>query len=153
MEFLLAKEKQLQSAIKALSTTERYAANMKSITSVPSIGLIAAMTLLTELGDIKRFKKIDQLCSYCGLTPNSYSSGQTERITGMTHRGNPFVKTILIECAWMALRKDPALLLYYKQLLPRMNGNKAIVKVARKLLNRIRYVLKHQTEYVKGLVG
>ncbi len=110
------------------------------------------MTILTELGNIKRFKKFDRLCSYCGLTPNCFSSGETERVAGLSRRGNPFIKTILIECAWMAIRKDPALLLYYKKLLPRMNGNKAIIKVARKLLNRIRYVLWHQKEYVKGVM-
>lgn len=153
MEFLMAREKQLRLTLKTLSNTERYLINMKALTSVPSIGLIAAMTLLTELGDINRFKKIDHLCSYCGLTPNSHSSGETERVSGMSRRGNPFVKTVLIECSWMALRKDPALLLYYKQLIPRMNGNKAIVKVARKLLNRIRYVLKSQNEYVKGVIS
>ena len=151
-EFLIAREKQLQVNIKALSATEKYAANMKLLTNIPSIGLIGAMTLLTEFGNITRFKKFDHLCSYCGLTPNSHSSVETERIGGMSRRGNPFVKTILIECAWMAIRKDPALLLYYKQLLPRMNANKAIVKVARKLLNRIRYVLVKQKEYVTGIV-
>ncbi len=148
----MAREKQLQSNIKALSLTNKYESNIKVLTSVPSIGLIAGMTMLTELGNIRRFKKFDRLCSYCGLTPNCHSSGETERITGLSRRGNPFIKTILIECAWMAIRKDPALLLYYKKLLPRMNGNKAIIKVARKLLNRIRYVLWHQKEYVTGVV-
>lgn len=153
VEFLIAREKQLQVAIKSLSATERYAANMKLLTGVPSIGLIAAMTILTEIGNITRFKKLDHLCSYCGLTPNSHSSGETERTGGMSRRGNPFIKTILIECAWMAIRKDPALLLYYKQLLPRMNANKAIVKVGRKLLNRIRYVLVKQKEYETGIIN
>ena len=153
MKFLMAAEKRLQLSIKALSCTEKYATNMNLLTTVPSIGLIAAMTLLTEIGNISRFKKLDHLCSYSGLTPNSDISGETHRITGMSRRGNPFVKTILIECAWMAIRKDPALLLYYKQLLPRMNCNKAIIKVGRKLLNRIRYVLINQKEYVKGVIG
>jgi len=150
-EFLISREKRLQLAIKELSGTERYALGMHLLSSVPSIGLIAGMTLLTEIGDIKRFNKLDHLCSYCGLTPNCHSSGETERIYGMSRRGNPFIKTILIECAWMALRKDPALLLYYKELLPRMHPNKAVVKVARKLLNRIRYVLINQKEYVTGV--
>jgi len=109
-----------------------------------SNGILTAMTFLTEIGDINRFKNIDHLCSYCGLAPDCHNSGQTERIMGITRRGNIILKTILIECSWMAIRKDPALLLYYKQLLPRMNGNKAIVKVARKLLNRIAYVMRHQ---------
>ena len=53
----------------------------------------------------------------------------------------------------MAIRKDPPLLLYYKQLLPGMNPNKAVIKVARKLLNRIRYVLMKEKEYVTGVIN
>jgi transposase len=150
--FLIEREKQLRGTIEKLSISERYASNMKLLLSIPSIGLIAAMTILTEIGNITRFKKQDHLSSYCGLTPNSHNSGEAERVGGLSRRGNPFIKTILIECAWMAIRKDPALLLYYKQLLPRMNANKAIVKVTRKLLCRIRYVLLSQKEYVTGVI-
>ena len=151
--FLMDQLKQIDNAIKSLSEQSRYCNRVRLLTSVPSIGILTAMIILTELGDITRFKNTDHLCSYCGLTPNCYSSGQTERITGMSRRGNCIVKTALIECSWMAIRKDPGLLLYYKQLLPRMNANKAIVKVSRKLLNRIAYVLRQQQEYVVGLVA
>lgn len=153
IEFLLAKEKELQQSIRSLASAERYFSKMQLLTSVPSLGLISSMTLLTEIGDIKRFAKLEHLCSYCGLTPDCHSSGQAQRIGGMSRRGNHYIKSILIECAWMALRKDPALLLFYKQLLPRMNPNKAVVKVARKLLNRIRYVLINEREYVTGMVA
>lgn len=153
LEFLISKQKSLELSIKHLAATDRYSTNIRLLMSMPSIGLISAIVLLTELGDIGRFKKIDHLCSYCGLTPTTHNSGETERIGCLSRRGNAFIKTILIECSWMAIRKDPALLLYYKQLLPRMNGNKAIIKVARKLLNRIRYVLVNQNQYVTGTVG
>ncbi len=152
LEFLINRQKRLEADIKILSESEKYATKMKLLTSVPSIGLISAMILLTEIGDITRFKKTDHLCSYCCLTPTTHSSGETERIGGLCRRGNPYIKTILIECSWMAIRKDPALLLYYKQLLPRMNANKAIIKVARKLLNRIRYVLIKEEQYLIGTV-
>jgi transposase len=151
LTFLMQQEKQLGGAIKELASNY-YADKVKLLRTIPSIGLIAAMTLLTELGDINRFKKPDHLSSYCGLTPNSHDSGPTTRVGGMSRRGNPIVKRLLIECAWIAVRKDPALLLYYKQQLPRMNANKAIVKIAHKLLNRIRFVLKQQKEYVIGVV-
>lgn len=135
LEFLISKQKSLELSIKQLAATDKYSTNIRLLLSVPSIGLISAIVLLTELGDIARFKKVDHLCSYCGLTPTTHNSGETERIGGLSRRGNAFIKAILIECSWMAIRKDPALLLYYKQLLPRMNSNKAIIKVARKLLN------------------
>jgi transposase len=150
--FLLQKQTQLDKAIKTLADSESYSSNMYLLTTVPAIGLLSAMTLLTELGDISRFQKQDHLYSYCGLTPDCHSSGDMERIGKVSRRGNIFIKTVLIECAWVAVRKDPALLLYYKQQLPKMDQNKAIIKVARKLLNRIRYVLKNKAEYQTGIV-
>jgi len=151
--FLIAQRKQIEQGLQSLATSSHYAYKVKLLTTIPAVGILTAMTFLTEIGDITRFKNIDHLSSYCGLTPDCRNSGQTERITGITRRGNATVKTLLIECSWMAIRKDPALLLYYKQLLPRMNGNKAIVKVARKLLNRITYVMRNQQPYVLGVVA
>jgi transposase len=151
--FLITQRKQIEQAIQSLATGSYYGDSVKLLTTIPAVGLLTAMTFLTEIGDVTRFRNIDHLCSYCGLTPDCRSSGQTERIIGITRRGNAILKTILIECSWMAIRKDPVLLLYYKQLLPRMNGNKAIVKVARKLLNRIAYVMRNRQPYVIGLVA
>lgn len=150
--FLMEKQQQLLMAIADLAKTDPYANNLRLLKTVPSIGTLSAMIILTEIGNIHRFKKAEHLFSYCGITPVSHSSGERERIGGICKRGNPVLKTMLIECAWTAVKKDPALLLYYKQQLPRMNANKAIIKVARKLANRIRYVLKEQIEYVIGMV-
>ena len=80
------------------------------------------------------------------------SSGETTHVGRMTKRGNTYLKYILIECAWTAMRKDPALLMCYKSAVIHTEPNKAIIKVARKLLNRIRLVLNHRTEYVTGVV-
>ena len=149
----MQKQKLLLKAIADLSKTDCYAGNVKLLKSIPSIGSLSAMIILTEIGDINRFKKPEHLFSYCGITPNCHDSGEKERVGNMSKRGNPVLKTMLIECSWMAVKKDPALLLYYKQQLPIMNGNKAIIKVARKLASRIRYVLKEQKEYVTGITG
>ena len=47
----------------------------------------------------------------------------------------------------MAIRHDPSLLMAYKSSVRKMDSNKAIIKVARKLLNRIRFVLKNKKPY------
>ncbi|HAM50909.1 MAG TPA: hypothetical protein DCP92_09560 [Nitrospiraceae bacterium] len=110
------------------------------------------MTLLTELYEIGRFKNLDKLCSYVGLTPDTDSSGETDHTTGITKRRNAQLRCILIESSWVAVRKDPALLMSFNKLCKKMSKNKAIVRIARKLLNRIRYVLKTQQEYVSAVV-
>lgn len=150
--FFADKKKCLDSGIKELSKTARYNTNVNLLQSIPSIGLLTAMILLTEIGDINRFKRLDELCSYCGIVPNCHSSGKKENTRGLSRRGNSIIKKVLIECAWVAVKKDPALLLYYKQQVTHMNSQKAIIKVARKLLSRIRYVLMNQKEYVLGII-
>ena len=134
-------------SLRKISQGEPYKETMKQLRSIPGIGLISAMHILTELGPIERFKSLDKLCSYFGLIPNTYSSGEKQRTGRNTKRGNKILKNTLIESSWVALRHDPALLLAYKQLCKRMEPNKAIIKIARKLLNRIRFVLKNKTEY------
>lgn len=150
--FLEEQKKKIDTAIKELSKTERYNTNAVLLQTIPSIGILTAMILLTEIGDINRFKRLDELCSYCGIVPNCHSSGKSENTGGLSRRGNCTIKTVLIECAWVAVKKDPALLLYYKQQIAHMKGQKAIIKVARKLLSRIRYVLMNQKEYVLGII-
>jgi hypothetical protein len=59
---------------------------------------------------------------------------------------------MMIESSWVAVRKDPALVMAFDRLCKNMTKTKAIVQIARKLLNRIRYVLKNQKEYVMAVV-
>jgi transposase len=57
-----------------------------------------------------------------------------------------------VEAAWTAIRHDPALLLVYEEWKLRMTGKRAIVKIARKLLSRVRHVWINNSPYVKGIV-
>jgi transposase len=134
-------------SILKLSQQERYRDNVKILLSVPGVGRLTAMILLTELGDITRFIDLDHLCAYLGLMPNVYASGDKEIVGDITKRGNKHLRTSIIESSWVAVRNDPALSLKYHQLCGRMDGNKAIIRIARKLLNRIRYVLLNKEEY------
>lgn len=120
--------------------------------TIPGIGPLSAIAIISELGDINRFSNINKLSSYVGLLPLTSNSGETERVGGMSYRCNNYLRTILVEASWQAIRKDPAMLLYYKQHAAKGNGKRAIIKVAAKLLNRIRYVLKNKQEYVLGVV-
>jgi transposase len=119
--------------------------------TIPGVGPLTSIALITEIGDIHRFKSLRQLCSYVGMMPMSFSSGETERIGGMTFRNNTWLRSMLVEAAWQAVRKDPAMLLYYKQHVNRGNGKRAIIKVARKLLARIRFVMMNQQPYELGV--
>ena len=154
-EFKRLREKILKitNSIRDLSKTDKYIFNVKNLVTIPGISTLSAMTLLTELGDIKRFNSFDKLNSYVGLLPGEHSSGEKEVRYSMSGRGNAFLRKMLIECAWIAARRDPALLLSFNKFCTRMCKSKAIVKIARKLLNRIRFVLLNHKPYELGIIN
>lgn len=137
----------LQAMRKECKSDESIRKTVGLLETVPGIGFITAITLYTELIDITRFKKIDQLPSYVGLIPSMSSSGDKERTRGLTNRHNSHLRNLLIEAAWMAMRTDPALTMAYLELKKRMATQKAIIRIAKKLLFRIRHVWIQQTPY------
>ncbi len=143
---------QLTNSIRSLAREERYHVHVCNLITIPGISILTAMTFLTELVTLDRFKNLDQLASYVGMIPGEHSSGDREITTGITRRQNAILRSALIESAWIAVRKDPALLLAFTTLAKRMPKNQAIIRIARKLLNRIRFVLKNQQPYVVSVV-
>lgn len=121
--------------------------------TVPGIGPITAIALLTEIIDINRFKHIDNLVSYIGLSPSLTSSDEQETNHGISLRSNKYLRSMLIEAAWIASVRDPVLSMKYGQLCQRMKKNKAIIRIAKKLVSRIRYVWKNQKPYVMGILN
>ena len=138
--------------ITQLSSKGREYEIIRLLCSVPGIGITSALTLYTEIADINRFPKLDNLASFVGLRPTVFSSGEKRVDGGLTKRRNAHLRYILIEAAWQSLRRDPSLLLSYSNLCKRMKKQEAIIRIARKLLNRIRYVWKNNELYVKGVV-
>lgn len=77
----------------------RLAPVVESLTPLKGINTVAAMVILSELGDLRRFKKPSHLMSYLGLVPTGHSSGGTRRQGGITRTGNTHARRILIESA------------------------------------------------------
>ena len=137
----------LTKKIKVLSKSDTYKENETLLRTVPGIGLLTAMTILVELDDIKRFSNNDKLASYVGLVPSTFSSGEKEKVGDITPRCNRTLRSALIESAWVASRIDPALMRSYMEYCKTMEPNNAIIRIARKLLSRIRFVLINKKAY------
>lgn len=155
MDELEAKKKSLATItrmVRNLSRSERYKENMAYIQSVTGIGLITGITFMVEIENIKRFPNNDKFAGFIGIIPSCHSTGTNDNKGEMTYRGNAHLKKALIESAWTAARIDPALALAFSQYCKRMEPNKAIIRIARKLANRIFFVLTKQTKYVCGVV-
>lgn len=135
--------------IRHLAKHEHYALHVNNLVGMSGISTLTAMIFLTELIDLARFRSLDTLAAYVGLIPGENSSGEDRTITDITPRKNPYLRWVLIEAAWVAVREDPVLMLAFHHLSQRMPKNRAIIRIARKLLNRIRFVLKNQKPYVR----
>lgn len=138
--------------LRTMLRSESYAPQSSLLMTVPGIGALTALSLLTELGDVKRFRTFYQLNSFIGLCPTEFSSGDSERIGPLTPRHHSMLRSLLVEAAWVAIRLDPAMLLAYNEYKKRMSGKRAIIRIARKMLNRIYYILLKQQGYEKGII-
>ena len=95
--------------VRELSRKNYYQKRVNLLISLPGIGLMTAMVILTEIDNILRFANQEKLRSYVGLTPTSHSSGDNDTHGEMVNRGNKFLKSSIIESAWVAARVDPVL--------------------------------------------
>jgi len=138
--------------IRLLSRSEKYAKNIALLRTIPGIGLITSITFLVEIENIERFENTDHFAGFVGLVPNRHSSGPKTNDGEMTFRGQKTLKSLLVESSWIAARTDPALMMSYLGYVKRMEPNKAVVRIARKVLNRMYFVLKNKLEYVPGIV-
>jgi transposase len=94
--------------VQQLADSKKYNERVKSLICFKGIGILSAMTIITELGDIRRFPHPNKIVSYCGMDITEYSSGGKERRFSMTKMGNRHLRRILIEAAQSA-NKTPVL--------------------------------------------
>ena len=128
--------------IRKLAQSDRYKPAYDRLIEIPGIGLIVAMTILTEIGDIRRFRNTDQFRSYLGLVPTAHDSGEKEYPGRITNRANKPLRALLVEATWSAIRTDSAYLNVYRVYKKRMKENHALIRTAKKLANQIYYAIK-----------
>lgn len=137
--------------VRKLQRTERYKGNAKLLRTIPGIGPLTTVQLLTELQNINRFENFKKLNSFIGFKPMVHASGEHDWRGRMTYRRHNALRSALVECAWTSIGKDPIMQKRYEELKKRLTPKRAIIIIARKLLSRIYYVLKNQKPYELGI--
>ena len=95
-------------AISKLGRTQRHQKQVKALTAMAGVGVFTALTFLTEMGDLKRFKNRRQVGSYAGLAPTSHESGNiTDRKGHITRQGPSRLRRVLCQAVWARVRSDP----------------------------------------------
>jgi len=151
VEYLRKELLSISNEIRKMMREQRYNTNYYLLRSIPGIGPLTAASLLVEIGGINRFEYFNDLNSFIGLHPMERSSGQSEHKMFLTFRKHRQLRSDLVESAWTARRTDSAMALYFQEQVKKKDSKIVIIKIARKLLNRIRYVLKNQVPYEFGI--
>lgn len=126
--------------IARLTVMDRKSEEKAILETAPGIGPTTAEALLSEVMSPDRFENDDHLCSYIGLIPDTRSTGGKDMPCGLTNRRNGRLRHVIIEAAWVASKKDPDLTLAYNTLTKRMKASDAIIRIAKKLVRRIRHI-------------
>lgn len=148
---LQAKYAQLEAEIEKLNQRVeeqvRQRPGARLLMTHPGVGPITALATEVFLGDPGRFADGKALASYVGIIPSEYSSGDRQRLGGLSKQGNPMLRFLWGEAGTHAVRRDPELQRFYRRKLIQKGLGKAKVAVARKLGIRLWIMLRDQIDY------
>lgn len=125
-----------------------FRALIELLTTIPGVSTVAAPAILSEIGpDMSRFPNAGHLVAWAGLCPGKNESAG-KRKPSRLRKGAPWLKTMLVQCAWAAKRKKDS---YYRaqffRLQSRRGPQKAICAVAASILTAIYHIIKDGTEH------
>lgn len=106
--------------------------------SAPGIGPVHGRQLANELGDMQQFQNVKALSSFTGMTPAEYSSGDKRYLGHMSRQGRSLLRAVLVEAAWVAIRKDKRSKDVFDRISATAGKKRAIIAVARHLIIALR---------------
>jgi transposase len=151
--------KEIENVSHSNDISSKFKQNILLLMSIPGVGFVSAVTILTEIGDFEGFLKPKQLVAYFGIDPSVNESGKFKSDKDkISKRGTRFGRRALYAVALASIRtkrngeaNNKILLDYYKD---NLNGKKkkvALVAIMHKLVNYIFAILRNQKEYEQRL--
>jgi len=135
LEFICSEANQTQKTLTEELSRAGRDGLLQNLRTVPGVGITVSQTFITEIFRPDRFDRAEEICAYVGLAPITSQSGQGKGRARLVRNGQTYLRSILIESAWILVRKDPHYRSFYNKIVGRTNlPQKAIVAVARKLL-------------------
>lgn len=112
------------------------------LSTIPDVGSVTIDILISELGDVRRFKNNDQISSYAGLDPGVRESDRKRTDLGISRAGSKLLRWAMIQLAWRRKRSSPRWNHRYNRLQMRRGAKKAITAIARRQLVIIAAMLR-----------
>jgi transposase len=138
-------KKELEEFAKKAPTAEAEARAV--LRTIPGVGAVTVDVIVSELGDISRFKNARAVTAYAGLAPGVRQSAGKSKEMGITKQGSGLLRWALVEAAWRLVSRSSRWRVVYEGIKKRRGGKKAIVAVARRLLGVMVALLRSKRPY------
>lgn len=115
LEQMRGVKEQIKAVERALARTARAEPRVTLLMTVPGVGRRTAEAFVAYVDRIDRFGRSGKVGSYFGLVPCEDSSAGRERLGHITKQGPPIMRQLLVEAAWIGVRKSPALRRRFEQ--------------------------------------
>jgi transposase len=140
---------------KDLAKTAREHPVARNATTIFGVGAVIATAVTAKYGsDVSRYADARQFAANLGTTPSEHSSGQSRYLGGITKRGDPYLRRLLVQGAQSVLRhctrRDDPICLLARELLQRRPRNVVVIAIANRLARILYAVIKHGTPYRYG---
>ena len=123
----------------------------KRLQQLRGVGPITATALVAAVGTGEHFSRGRQMSASLGLTPRQHSSGSKDRLLGISKRGDPYLRSLLIHGARSVIRqaknRDDHLSQWVMRLARRSHPNVAVVAMANKTTRMAWAMLRHGADY------
>ncbi len=146
--YLMRKESTLEGEI------SRYVVNDRKVNllmTIPGIGIYPSAAIMAEIDDISRFGSKEKLASYSGLVPKQDQSGNRDMRGHITKHGPSMLRFILVNAAHSVIKYSERMKRKYLSIVRRLGKNRAIVAIARTLIETIYAMLSRGTEFIYSI--
>jgi len=141
----------LQATIKKLEKSiinqVKLKPEFKQLRTVPGIGVIMALTIMLETGDINRFAKVGNYVSYCRCVDSKRMSNKKQKGQGNRKSGNKYLAWAFIEVANFSLQFNEQAKRFYQKKLAKTKRVIALKALAHKMARACYYIMKNNEEF------
>ncbi|MFH2111225.1 MAG: IS110 family transposase [Candidatus Bathyarchaeota archaeon] len=120
---------------------------VRLLMTMTGVDYFAAMLVLAEMVTVDRFRGEKGFCSWMGLAPRVWQSGEKVWVGGAGGFGNRRMRWLMIQCAHVARRHDPRLRRLYERHERRKGGKSAVAAVAHEMARIMYYMLRNGEPY------
>lgn len=120
--------------------------------TIPSVGPVTIDVVVSEVGDVRRFRSQKRVCAYAGLVPGSRESAGRTRELNITKEGSRLLRWVLTQAGWRLVRQTARWRCIFEGIAKRRGRKRAIIAIARRLLCVMVSMLQTGRSYRAGMV-